>query len=91
MLNADRGIRRRSMPMTAAERVTAIKEAIDVKLTGGAVRAITFPDGKNLQHMTLAELHEALKFWEAEAYTEEHPEAGQRTLRFSKIRLGETP
>ena len=79
------------MALTAAQRVTAIKEAIDAKLSGGAVKAISFPDGKSLQNMTLAELQESLVFWETRAAEDADAVQSPRSLRISSIKLGGTP
>ena len=79
------------MALTASQRVEAIKLAIDAKLTGGAIKAINFPDGKSLQHMTLAELQESLTFWENRAAEDADAVQSPRSLRISPIKLGSTP
>jgi len=79
------------MALTAAARVTAIKEAIDAKLAGGAVKAINLPDGRSLQHMTLDELQKALEFWEGRALEEAAADTSPRVIRFQSVRLGGTP
>jgi hypothetical protein len=79
------------MALTAAQRVEALKEAIDAKISGGAVKALTFPDGKSLQNMTLEELEKSLVFWEGRAAEDAAAAASPRGLRINSIRLGGTP
>ncbi len=79
------------MSLSASARVEQIKLAIDAKLTGGAVKAISFPDGKSLQNMTLAELQEALIYWEGRAAEDADEVQSPRGLRISPIKLGSTP
>jgi len=77
--------------LTAAERVEQIKLAIDAKLSGGAIKLIGFPDGRNLSHMTLQELQDALLFWEARALEDTDSARSPRMIRTQSIELGGTP
>lgn len=79
------------MSLSAADRVEQIKLAIDAKLSGGAIKSIAYPDGRNLAHMTLQELQEALRFWEERALEDTDSTRAARMIRIQQIKLGGTP
>jgi hypothetical protein len=58
------------MALTAAARATAILEAIDAKIAGGAVKSLSFPDGRNIVDMTLEELRKEYAYWKSVANSE---------------------
>jgi hypothetical protein len=79
------------MSATAAEMLEALKVAYAAKVSGGAVKSLSFPDGRNIVDMTLAELRTEIQFWEGRVLAEADSTRAPNIVRIQSIKLGSTP